>query len=46
MYKKINKENITAELFNLLTLPYSDDIEDYSREDIIDLIIKAAESLN
>lgn len=38
--------NVTPELFNLLTLPYADDIEDYTIEDILQLIEAAAESIN
>lgn len=37
--------NITPELFNLLTLPFADDVDEYSREDILNLIQKAFESV-
>ena len=37
---------ITPELFNLLTLPFADDVEDYTKEEILDLIQKAFESIN
>ena len=40
-----NTYHITPELFNLLTLPYADDIEDYTVEDILKLITAAAESV-
>lgn len=41
-----NKQfNITPELFNLLTLPMADDVDDYTAKDIIKLINAAAESL-
>ena len=43
--KNNNNITITPELFNLLTLPYSDDVEDYTVEDILDLIIKAHNSI-
>ena len=42
---KNNNITITAELFNLLTLIYDDNIDEYSREDIIELIDKAAKSV-
>ena len=37
--------NITPELFNLLTLPYADDVDAYTAEDILQLIQAAAESV-
>ena len=40
-----NTYPITAELFNLLTLPYADDVENYTVEDILKLITAAAESV-
>ena len=36
---------VTPELFNLLTLPYADDYDDYTAEDILRLITAAAESV-
>lgn len=45
MYNNNNNNNITPELFNLLTLPYADDVDEYSREDILNLIQKAFESI-
>lgn len=40
-----NTYPITAELFNLLTLPHADDVENYTVEDILKLITAAAESV-
>lgn len=37
--------NLTPELFNLLTLPFSDDVDDYTKEDILRLITAAYESI-
>lgn len=37
--------NITPEVFNLLTLPFADDVNDYTKEDILNLITKAFESI-
>lgn len=37
---------MTPELFNLLTLPFDDDVEDYTKEDILNLIEKAFNSIN
>lgn len=37
--------NITPEVFNLLTLPFADDVNDYTKEDILNLINKAFESI-
>ena len=36
---------VTPELFNLLTLPYADDADDYTVEDILRLIEAAAKSV-
>lgn len=36
---------MTAELWNLLTLPMDDQLDDFTREDIIKLITKAWESV-
>ena len=38
--------NLTIELMNLLTLIYDDEIDEYSREDIIEMIEKASKSVN
>lgn len=38
--------NVTPELYNLLTLPMDDQLEDYTREDIIQMIIEAYKSIN
>ena len=40
-----NNINLTPELYNLLTLPYADDADDYTVEDILRLIEAAAESV-
>ena len=40
-----NTVNLTPELFNLLTLPYADDVDDYTAETILRLIQAAAESV-
>ena len=46
MYNNITKTvNVTPELFNLLTLPYADDVDEYTAEDILRLIQAAAESV-
>lgn len=37
--------NLTPELFNLLTLPFADDVDDYTKEDILRLITAAYESI-
>lgn len=36
---------VTPELFNLLTLPFADDVDDYTVEDILRLIEAAAKSV-
>lgn len=41
-----NTINVTPELYNLLTLPMDDQLEDYSREDIIQMITEAYKSIN
>ena len=41
-----NTITITPELYNLLTLPMDDQLEDYTREDIIQMITRAYESIN
>ena len=40
-----NTITVTAEIFNLLTLPYADDVDEYTSEDILRLIKAAAESV-
>ena len=40
-----NNINLTPELYNLLTLPYADNVDDYTVEDILRLIEAAAESV-
>lgn len=40
-----NNINLTPELYNLLTLPFADDVDDFTVEDIIRLIEKAYESV-
>lgn len=45
MYENTNNTNITPELFNLLTLPFADDVDEYTREDILNLIQKAFDSI-
>ena len=37
--------NLTPELYNLLTLPYADDVDEYTVEDILRLITAAEKSL-
>lgn len=37
---------VTPELFNLLTLPFADDADEYTAEDILRLITAAYESVN
>lgn len=41
-----NSITMTPELFNLLTLPQDDQLEDYTLEDILKMIEAAAASLN
>lgn len=46
MYNNNNNTiTVTPELFNLLTLPYADDVDEYTAEDILRLIKAAAESV-
>lgn len=45
MYNTNNTVTVTPELFNLLTLPYADDVDEYTAEDILRLIQAAAESV-
>lgn len=40
-----NTITVTPEIFNLLTLPYADDVDEYTAEDILRLITAAAESV-
>ena len=40
-----NTITVTPEIFNLLTLPYADDADEYTAEDILRLITAAAESI-
>ena len=45
MYDNNNYNYNTPEVFNLLTLPFADDVDDYTKEDILRLITKAFESV-
>lgn len=40
-----NTINVTPELYNLLTLPMDDQLEDYTREDILQMIEAAWKSI-
>lgn len=40
-----NTITLTAELYNLLTLPMDDQLEDFTREDIIQMIQNAYNSI-
>lgn len=41
-----NNINLTPELYNLLTLPCDDNVEDYTKEQILSLINEAFNSIN